>query len=95
MLAVTDPLIHKTLMSVQEDPTTGIRIRTDHVAAFPALNLVYEHWSEFIGYIVFEAQTKRPYNFAAMLSKKHLREPVTEFTVLGLLNFYKAARTPS
>lgn len=50
ILAVTDPLIYKTLLSVLEDPTTGTRFRDSSSEHFATSRLVYERWSEFIGY---------------------------------------------
>lgn len=58
ILAVTDPLVYKTLLSVLEDPTTGTRFRDSGLEHFATSRLVYERWSEFLGYRVFEGRNE-------------------------------------
>lgn len=55
-LAVADPFIYKTLLSILEDPTIGTRFRASNLQNFATSRLVYERWSEFISYRVFEGR---------------------------------------
>ncbi|KLO06488.1 hypothetical protein SCHPADRAFT_946058 [Schizopora paradoxa] len=50
ILAVSDPIIYETLLSLLEIETNGPHVQESSFESFATSGIVYELWSEFIGY---------------------------------------------